>query len=82
MSDWIRHSYRPCLGCGYCCKKVICVLGKEIAGRCKELYWNDGQEMYRCRLIEEDEAFGKALSAGEGCCSSLNSWRKDVKNRG
>jgi hypothetical protein len=27
------------------------------------------------------ESYRKELYAGAGCCSSLNSWRKDVKNR-
>jgi hypothetical protein len=43
---------------------------------CKFLYWD--QTRYKCRLAK---TFGNLLHIGEGCPSSLNSWRKDVKER-
>ena len=72
-----------CVGCGYCCMKVLCFQAFEkynfIRGRCPELYWNG--EMYRCKAIEESETFALLLSEGEGCCANLNTWRWNVRER-
>ena len=69
-----------CVKCGYCCT-VSCSLGirlldTNVDNNCKALYW-DGKR-YRCFLAED---FKEELSIGEGCCSPLNSWRKEVKQR-
>jgi hypothetical protein len=50
---------------------------------CPQLIWID--DRYECGLMKISgligEGYRKDLAAGEGCCSSLNSWRKDVKPR-
>jgi len=74
--------YPECLGCGYCCKSRVCHLGREVAGRCCYLYWNKDLYRYRCRLIETERACAIVLYLAEGCPSNLNSWRKEVKDRG
>ena len=78
----IEYVTRPCVGCGYCCKKRPCPLAMityrlEPGDKCPELYWNG--EKYRCGKAVE---WGTALAIGAGCSSSLNSWRKDVRYRG
>jgi len=74
---------KPCVGCGYCCKKSPCFIAMSMGiadhGRCLALYWNG--EMYRCRLIETNTSKARELFADEGCCSPLNSWRRDVRER-
>ena len=76
----------PCVGCGYCCQKAPCEVAVRIYGpvnKCPELKWNGSR--YVCRLMTLDGNLGfkyrKEIYANEGCCSSLNSWRKDVKER-
>ena len=76
-----------CVGCGYCCLTAPCACGWtsvwEPGGGCPHLVWNG--ERYLCeRAIEGPGAsdFRIALAIGEGCCSSLNSWRQDVRYRG
>lgn len=77
----------PCVGCGYCCLKMPCVAAVRIYGpieRCPALYWNEKKKMYQCKLMEIKilgERYREELAAGAGCCSPLNSWRKDVKRR-
>jgi len=50
---------------------------------CPQLFWTD--ERYECGLMKigglVGEGYRKELYAGAGCCSSLNSWRKNVKPR-
>ena len=74
------EKYFPsCVGCGHCCIESTCVLGIDLFGRhypCLALHW-DGQR-YRCRLAED---FPERLYIGVGCCSPLNSWRKEVRIR-
>jgi len=75
---------KPCVGCGYCCRKAICVLGMKIAdlegkptdNGCPYLYL---EGIYRCELAK-NEAYCKELFIGEGCCCSLNTDRLKVKN--
>jgi hypothetical protein len=77
--------FPPCVGCGYCCLKVRCVVSMavypdlEAEGRCPALVW-DGKR-YLCDLARNLQYY-MAIHAGEGCCSSLNNWRQDVKYRG
>lgn len=71
--------FPSCRGCGYCCYEATCSLGVNLFGTthpCPALIW-DG-EKYRCKLAND---FEDALYIGSGCCSSLNSWRKEVKER-
>ena len=70
------NAFPPCVGCGYCCLKSQCIISERKYGRqdiCPALYWNGDQ--YRCNVWREIDGIGA------GCCSSLNSWRKEVKNR-
>ena len=77
---------RPCLGCGFCCLQAQCGLSvrvhayKEI---CPSLYWNETRKRHLCRAVEGDLIItnGEELDIGAGCCSPLNSWRNEVKNR-
>ena len=71
--------FPSCRGCGYCCHEATCSLGVNLFGSthpCPALFWNG--EMYRCRLAGN---FKDALYIESGCCSPLNSWRKEVKER-
>jgi len=64
--------YRPCMGCGYCCKKATCVFG--LGSPCAYLTQHDGR--YWCSLILIGAMPDEALDIGAGCCSSLNSDRQ------
>jgi len=69
-----------CVGCGFCCMQAPCCFGAaDESGRCLALHW-DGQQ-YRCLLADIPLVY-EGMAMGEGCCSSLNTWRKDVKERG
>ena len=77
---------KECVGCGYCCIKAPCEVELRIYGRglstCPELKW-DGTR-YLCNLCTKDilgPEYRKELYIGAGCCSNLNSWRKEVKPR-
>jgi hypothetical protein len=74
-----------CLGCGYCCFKAPCGWTPvwEPNGGCPHLVW-DGKRYLCLQVVEGPRAedFHDALHIGEGCCSSLNSWRRDVRYRG
>jgi hypothetical protein len=74
-----------CVGCGYCCLKAPC--GYEVMThgynnkRCPELYWDESNNRYKCKAAEKDPEVAKNLYIGEGCCSNMNSYRKEVKRR-
>jgi len=74
----MEKEYAECVGCGYCCLKALCCHGEIDKGEdyCNHLYWNGTK--YRCSIAADQYV---SLSIGEGCCSSLNSWRQDVKKR-
>lgn len=82
-------NYPKCVGCGYCCIEVPCGVALRIHGgglkECPELFWDKEVKMYRCSIMTGDSQiarhYRKELSAGAGCCSSLNTWRQDVKKR-
>lgn len=73
----------------YCCLTSWCIPALQLHLRfeegddCPELYWNG--EKYRCKLAElpgkKGEEYRKLLDIGEGCCSTLNTWRLDVRER-
>lgn len=70
---------KPCVGCGYCCWEATCFLGFKFYGiihPCPALYWDEYQ--YRCKLADD---FANHLYIGAGCCSPLNTWRKDIQQR-
>jgi hypothetical protein len=66
--------YRPCVGCGYCCKKATCTLG--LGSPCAYLAQHDGR--YWCSLILIGAVTDEELAIGAGCCSSLNSDRQMI----
>lgn len=79
----------PCVGCGFCCFQAKCTASmrlypntKEI---CPQLIWDETEQRYFCGLAQFPGPLGdlykEELYIGAGCCSNLNSWRKDVKNR-
>lgn len=79
-------SIGQCVGCGYCCMKTLCDAARRLypgATLCPQLLWLDNR--YECGLMKiggpVGEGYRKELAAGAGCCSSLNSWRMDVKPR-
>jgi len=76
---------KPCIGCGYCCKKAMCFIGIVIYGRpkdnCPYLIWSNTRNRYLCQLVISNESFINKISIGEGCGSPLNTWRNQVKER-
>ena len=77
----------PCIGSGYCCWKAPCWLGLrvhgQISGPCPSLTWSpeDGRhycgEVLKATEPADRERLKAELYVGEGCCSSLNSWRRE-----
>ena len=79
---------RVCVGCGYCCIEAPCTAAVRIYGpvrKCPSLSWDSESNRYFCHLMLCPGAIGeryrKELYAGVGCCSGLNSWRLEVKER-
>jgi hypothetical protein len=67
---------KPCVGCGYCCRKGPCGLASKHDiwrpvenGGCKALKW-DGAK-WRCNLVTLDSGYAEQLYIGEGCCCGL-----------
>jgi len=70
-----------CIGCGYCCETAICVAGQRAyhvgpQARCPALVKRG--ETYRCLLAD---AYHDELAIGAGCCSGLNSRRRELIER-
>lgn len=71
--------YRPCVGCGFCCKKTPCGFGEaDETGSCRHLVvWeNDALdiERYRCgkhEKIEGQPTADLSPAFGAGCCMSM-----------
>ena len=79
---------KPCIGCGFCCIKAKCAAGQRLyrsSDICNALIWSKEKNRYYCDLMQLPGNLGftykKELFAGEGCCSSLNSWRQNVIKR-
>ncbi len=74
---------QDCIGCGFCCIKAKCGAGVRLYGGgkgiCPALIWNG--ERHVCDLMELPGDLGRTyrteLFAGLGCCSNLNSWRRE-----
>ena len=86
--ETVARRVAECVGCGYCCMKAPCVASARLypgAKHCPQLVWSDDLGRYRCHLSmlpgSVGERYRNELSIGAGCCSSLNSWRRDVKRR-
>lgn len=68
--------------------KTPCDASRRLYGsikECPQLIWDDENNRYQCGLMLIPgligEGYRQELYAGAGCCSSMNSWRKDVKKR-
>jgi len=75
--------FEPCVGSGYCCKKVPCHVAFEVLGDveapCPALVWSDDDDRYYCGVVLDSERYGvdsefvrRSLGIGAGCCSSMN----------
>ena len=65
---------RDCVGCGFCCYKSPHYPGTN--GICMNLEWDDKQDGIH------GLTYRRMLYIGEGCCSGLNSWRREpLQNR-
>jgi hypothetical protein len=76
---------KPCIGCGFCCKKAPCALSVKIYGKvdiCPALVWDEGKHRYWCKACQIAGELGSKYKAdlyiGEGCCCSLNTDRKNI----
>jgi hypothetical protein len=76
---------RDCVGCSYCCQKAPCFVARRVYGpvdTCPALKFNTEESRWYCELCTIEgslgEGYRKELSIGAGCCSGLNSWRKDI----
>ena len=73
-----------CRGCGYCCLCTRCVLSLTVGldferTDCAFLYFEEGR--FNCALAFH-KPYAESLAIGEGCCSSLNSYRKGFGGNG
>ena len=77
-----------CVGCGFCCIEAKCAVSERLYPSveiCPQLIWDKKDNRYYCDLMRIPGIIGESyraeLYAGAGCCSNLNSWRHDVKER-
>ena len=91
MSELEEVPLRPCVGCGYCCRKVVCPVGhvSEPGGECDHLLWSVADRRYYCELVRypmsiaEGAAIARSvLAIGAGCCSPLFNTDRDAMLRG
>lgn len=79
---WIG-TYPPCVGCGYCCWKVVCTFGADLYGPeapCKGLVWSEAKQRHYCQLVIDegaDSAQASMMAIGEGCTSPANTWYRE-----
>jgi hypothetical protein len=73
---------KDCVGCGFCCTQAVCSAGQRVypgAKYCPALKWNGKRHI--CNLMNLPGILGETyrveLYANEGCCSNLNSWRRE-----
>ena len=76
---------KPCVGCGFCCKKSPCILSLKIYGKvdvCPALIWDETNHRYWCKACQIAGKLGAKYRAelyiGEGCCCGLNSDRQNI----
>jgi hypothetical protein len=71
-------TFPACIGCGYCCWRAPCSYGQTIYGfdtPCGGLVFRDGRHW--CKAAEGEPLIAAGLAIGGGCCSSMNSWRRE-----
>jgi hypothetical protein len=76
--DRPRCRIAECVGCGYCCETATCVAGLvhgSSSSPCDFLIFKDGRHW--CMLVLEGVVKAEQLYIGFGCCSSLNTKRRD-----
>ena len=73
-----------CIGSGYCCWKAPCMLAQRVhgpvSGPCPSLVFDKGRHWCGEVLKADEDDKLKIidnLAIGAGCCSSLNSWRRE-----
>lgn len=82
-----------CVGCGYCCRKAPCAVAQRIhgpgivdlyvkkEGYCPSLTWDAEKKRYFCKPCADPilgARYREELAAGAGCCSSMNSDRRNI----
>jgi hypothetical protein len=78
---------KACSGCGYCCLKAPCTAAVRLypgVRVCPALKWDGKRHICDLMNLPDDlgRTYRKELAAGEGCCCSLNSWRREkIVNR-
>lgn len=80
---------QKCIGCGYCCMEAPCSAAVRLYGNsypCPALTWSELEQRHYCNLCQLPRAVGEAfreeLCINAGCCSNLNSWRREpLQNR-
>jgi len=79
---------KQCVGCGFCCMKTPCDASRRLykgATVCPQLEWSEKNSRYICGLMvipgQLGQDYRQELHCGAGCCSGLNTWRLDVKQR-
>lgn len=77
---------KPCVGCGFCCKKAPCSLAVRVfnaTDSCPMLVWDEEQHRYFCDACRKPGEIGaryrEELYIGEGCCCGLNSDRQNIQ---
>jgi len=74
---------KPCLRCGYCCKKATCSIGLAHGAEPTNCMYLIGNEIgkYSCFLVDNMiyDHVDVDLAIGDGCCMPLNSDRKKAE---
>jgi hypothetical protein len=92
MDERELAAIKPCVGCGYCCKKSRCALSfvaKKLMDRLDEFKIRGKMPksepecpylyLYRGRyrcFLAKHHVFAGMLDIGEGCCCSMNTERR------
>ena len=73
----IKLDLGQCVKCGFCCRQGPCAFGKwdRINKRCRYLTMNNECEIYEKIISIPQSIWNPAF--GKGCCSKLNTSRKE-----
>lgn len=71
---------KPCLRSGFCCKQATCTAGLIYGAAPKGCKFLRGNKpgFYSCGLVEDKLINPQELYIGEGCCSPINTDRKQA----